>query len=284
MKVYRDYTTADLEVQYNNRARVPEHPQIFARWQARSRAFRATVEYLPDLAYGSGEREVLDLFLCGRPDTPLQLFIHGGYWQAMDKHYFSFLAEALVDQGINVAVLNYGLCPTVSLDHIVTQLRLACIWLWRHAGEYGIDPGRLQVCGHSAGGHLCAMLMSTQWPELAEDLPSDLIKSGVAVSGLFDLEPLRHTPINQALDLDEDVARRNSPVFLMAAVPSPLLLAVGGLESVEYHRQSRDLAASWGAQGVPVELLDLPGLNHFTIVDELAQLDSTLLTKALALL
>ncbi len=280
MKVYKEYTAAELATQYNNRAMVPEHPQIFARWQSHIQAFRTQAHSRLDLAYGVAERETLDLFLCDQANAPLHLFIHGGYWQAMDKNYFSFLAQALIQKGVNVAIINYGLCPAVSLDHIIEQLRQACIWLWRYAAECGCDRNRLQISGHSAGGHLCAMLMATDWPKRATDLPSDLIKSGIAISGLFDLEPLCYTPINQALSLDVDTARRNSPMFLMPATTGPLLLAIGGLESSEYHRQSQDLAARWHTLTVEI----CPGLNHFTVVEELVNVNSILFNKILGLL
>lgn len=274
----------DLEAQYNNRAAVPEHPQIFARWQEQSAAFRRRADGRLDLAYGPGECEQIDVFPCRRAGSALHLFIHGGYWQALDKDSFSYLAEGLVGAGVTVAVVRYPLCPAVSLDALVDSLRRACIWLWEHAREFGADPGRFQVSGHSAGGHLTAMLMATDWPSIGDHLPRDLVTSGVAISGLFDLEPLRHTSINRALHLDARSALRNSPVALRPAAQAPLCVAVGGAESAEYHRQARDFAAAWRRHGVPIEVLELAGLNHFTILDQLANADGILLAAALRLL
>jgi len=275
----------ELERHYNVRAAIPEHPAIFTAWKTRSEAFRAAAGGGLDIAYGPSEAETLDLFPAGRPRAPLHMFIHGGYWQALDKSDSSFVAEALVDAGVTVAVVNYGLCPTVALDDIVTQMRRAVLWLWRHAIEYGADPGRLQVSGHSAGGHLVGMLMATDWTRLDASAPCDLVHSGVAISGLFDLDPLRHTTINDKVGMDAAAARRNSPLFLDPAAPaSPLLLAVGSLESQGFHRQSDAMAAAWEKKGVAAERMELTGCHHLSAVEALADPDSPLLRRTLALI
>lgn len=274
-----------LERQYNNRAAVPEHPRIFAAWEQRSERLRARCECRLDLAYGAAARETLDFFPArGRRRAPLHVFIHGGYWQAMDKRYFSFVAEALTESGTAVAVLNYPLCPEARLADIVHSVRSACGWLWRHAAELDVDGARLQACGHSAGGHLTAMLMATDWPRFAPDLPAALIHSGLAISGLFELEPLRHTSINRALGLDAEAARSNSPRRLAPATRAPLVLAVGARESDEYHRQSAELAAAWRQHGVDVDVLELPGHNHFTVLDELCAASGAVFAAAHRLL
>lgn len=273
-----------LERQYNNRAAVPEHPEIFAAWEARSERLRRSRACRPDLAYASGARETLDFFPAEAQCAPLHVFIHGGYWQAMHKGFFSFVAEHLLERGVAVAVLNYPLCPDAALDEIVASTRRACAWLWKHASGLGADPERLQVCGHSAGGHLTAMLMATDWPGTAPGTPPDLVKSGIAISGLFDLEPLRHTSINRALRLDAASARANSPRYLAPAARGPLVLAVGELESGEYHRQSEELAGAWRAHGMEVQVLEVPGHHHFSILDELCTPRGALLETATRLL
>ena len=279
-RVYKGFTAEQLQAQYSARAAVPEHPLIFERWQARSAAFRAAAGGALDLSYGAGEREVLDLFVPGTANAPVLLFIHGGYWQAMDKGFFSFLAGELVRGGAAVAVMNYDLCPAVPLDRIVEQSRTALRWLWENAGRHGLDPARIHLCGHSAGGHLSAMLMATDWPAFAPGMPPGVIKSALAVSGLFDLEPLIHTAINDALGLDIAGARRNSPVLLEPQSGAPFVLAVGGEESREFHRQSREFREIWGAKGVPMTCLDVPGLNHFTMIEQLAVPGGLLLRHA----
>lgn len=279
-RVYKGFTAEQLQTQYSARAAVPEHPLIFERWQARSAAFRAGAKGALDLSYGEGARETLDLFFPRSSNAPVMLFIHGGYWQAMDKGFFSFLAGELVSRGAAVAVMNYGLCPAVSMDRIVEQSRMALEWLWVNAGHHGLDPGRIHLCGHSAGGHLSAMLMATDWPTLAPGMPQGVVKSALAVSGIFDLQPLVHTAINDALGLDIESARRNSPALLEPRSRAPFVLAVGGEESAEFHRQSGEFQAAWSAKGVPMTFVDVPGMNHFTMIEQLAVPDSLLFRHA----
>lgn len=274
----------DLEVQYDNRGAVPEHVDIMAQWAVRSEETRAGGRCRLDLAYGPREREKLDLFLAEHENAPVHVYIHGGYWQRGDRRLYSFVADGLRAAGVNVAVVGYDLCPEVAIDDIVDEVRRACAWLWRNAGELGVDRDRMQVGGHSAGGHLTAMVLATAWPELDPALPPDLVKSGLAISGLFDLEPLRSTSINDAVGMDAAAARRNSPVLLAPATHAPVTVAVGGAESAQYHRQAEDFVRAWRAHEIDVTLLDLPGRNHFTIVPELADPGGALLERACAML
>ena len=282
--VYRDMTPAELTRQYSARLAVPEHHRIIDRWRRLSADFRATARAELDVAYGASGAETLDLFLPEAARPPIHVYLHGGYWQRMHKDDFSFVASALVEAGVAVAVVNYALCPAVTLDEIVRQVRGACAFVWREGERFGYDSSNFQVAGHSAGGQLTAMMMATDWPALAADLPADLIKSGVAISGVFELEPLLHTPINDALGLDAEAARRNSPALLGPARPAPLALAVGGDESAEFHRQSRDLAARWREKGCAVEHVEAPGRNHFTVVEQMADAASPLARAMLRLL
>ncbi len=274
---------AHLEAQYNARAAVPEHPEIQADWQRRSEQLRAARECRLDLAYGDGERHKLDLFTARTAGAPLHVFLHGGYWQRGDRRANHFVAEGLCAHGVNVAMVGYDLCPSVGLDDIVAQVRAALAWLWRNADRLAFDAERIQVCGHSAGGHLTAMLMATDWPGLGADLPADVIHSGIAVSGLYELAPLRYTSLNEAIAMDAETASRNSPALLPITGHAPLTAAVGGLESAEFHRQAETLAERWRAGGAAVEVLEVPATNHFTILEELAG-DGVLLARALALL
>ncbi len=266
-----------LEAQYNVRQAVPGFAAIFERWRARSAAARARLRCRLDLAYGSEEGERLDLFLPeGKGPFPVQMFIHGGYWQAMDKSDFSYAAEALVEAGVAVAVVNYALCPQATIDAIAGQMRRALAWTAREAPDFGGDPARIQVAGHSAGGHLVAMLM-------ADERSAPLVQSGISVSGLFDLEPLRATSINAALGLDAAAARRASPLFMTPASGAPLALAVGGAETRAFHDQADALAARWGAAGARIERIALPGRDHFAAIDALAEPESPLFAAALRL-
>ncbi len=274
---------AHLEAQYNARAAVPEHVEIQADWQRRSERLRATRDCKLDLAYGDGERHKLDLFTTDAGNGPLQMFLHGGYWQRGDRRANHFVAEGLCANGVNVAMVGYDLCPSVTLDDIVGQVRAALAWLWRNAERLGFDADRIQVCGHSAGGHLTAMLMATHWPDQGADLPAHLIHSGLAISGLYELDPLRHTSLNEALAMDAETAGRNSPALLPATGSAPLIAAVGGLESAEFHRQAATLAQRWRDRSGTVEILEVPGTNHFTILERLAR-EGALLERALALL
>jgi arylformamidase len=280
-RVFRGYTARELDTQYNARAAVSGYEKIFADWRARSAAYRQRSTCKLDVPYGPGEREKLDLFLPDRDHTAVQLFIHGGYWRLMDKSDFSFLAEGLVEGGTLVAVVNYGLCPTVTMDDIVRHLRAACGWLHRNCINFGGNPNEIHVSGHSAGGHLTAMLLATHWPSFSPGLPPDLVKSGVAISGLFELEPMLHLPLNDDLRLDRDSAFRNSPILLSPATDAPLAVVVGGEESEEFHRQSYEFSQRWRERGAQVEYVEIPDLNHFTIIDQMKNPDNSLTTLML---
>jgi arylformamidase len=267
--VFNGYTAEQLESQYNARAAVPGHEEIFEKWKLLSAEYRLQSQCRLDIAYSSSERGTLDLFLPRQADAPVHIFIHGGYWRAMDKSDFSFLAKGLVDGGALVAVVNYGRCPAVSMADIVEQMRDACHWLWRNCTQYGGNPEAIHVSGHSAGGHLTAMMMATEWPAMYPDIPLNLVKSGVAVSGLFELEPMRLIPLNDDLHLDEKNARLYSPAFLKPLTDAPLSIVVGGEESDEFRRQSYDFVTKWGKRMTGIAYLELPDLNHFTIIDQM---------------
>lgn len=272
--IYRDYDQAELDAQYNLRLRHPDYLDRFARYAELSARTRDAIPCVLDVDYGPSAGESLDIFPAARPGAPLHLFIHGGYWQWLDKRDFSFVAAGLAPSGAAVASVNYGLAPTVGMDEMVRQCRAAVAWLHRNAHRFNADPARLHVSGHSAGGHLAAMLMATDWAEFA-GLPRDLVKGGCAISGLFDLEPIRLSYHNGVLDLDGAMARRNSPLHLPPP-RAPLVVAVGGDETDEFLRQSREFADLWTSKGAAVQLIELPGLDHFAIVEGLADPESRL--------
>jgi arylformamidase len=272
-----------FDAQYNNRGRIPEHPAILREWDERSHHARASLACVLDLAYGRAESERLDVFLPNAPGAPVLVYIHGGYWRALDKRDQSFVALPFVAAGAMVVTPNYALCPAVTIEHIVLQLVQALAWVWRHAAEHGGDPARIVVAGHSAGGHLAAMMLACDWRAVAPDLPADLVKSALAVSGVFELEPLRHAPfLAPDLRLDEATARKLSP----AAMPAPtgrLVAVVGGDESEEFLRQNALIAEAWEGRAVPV-CEQVPGRHHMNVLHELADPSSRTHRLALQLL
>lgn len=255
------------EKQYNNRANVPEHPELMAEWAEKSAAWEvAAPRKALDLAYGDGDAEILDLFLADAADAPVHMYIHGGYWQANTRKSSSFVAQPLVEAGGHVAVVDYGLCPAVTIDEIGRQIRAALAWLWREAERFGGNPETITVSGHSCGGQLVGLAMATDWGGFAEGLPADLVKGGVSVSGLFDLVPLVETTINDKVGMDSETARRNSPLRMEPATRAPLALYWGSAETDAFREQSETMAAAWSAKGVPTVAEAVPGANHFTIL------------------
>jgi len=250
-----------------------------SRYGAESGRVRAELPMRFDVPFGRHHAERLDVFpasggglAAGSGPAPVHVFVHGGYWHRLDKADFSFVARAF-REAVTV-VVNYALVPTVDLDELVRQVRASVAWVHANARSFGGDPARITVSGHSAGGHLVAMLLATDWPQFG--VPADVVKAGCAVSGLYDLEPIRLCYLNEVLGLTPESARRNSPVHLKPTGRAPLVLAVGAGEGPEYHRQTTDLAAAWRALGAPVDIMDAVGLDHFSIVAELDRPDSTL--------
>lgn len=255
----------DLEAEYNNRARVPDHPAVMAMWRETAEAARAARPPVR-IAYGEGEREVMDLFDAGA-DAPVAVFLHGGYWQALDKDWFSGIAPAFLAHGVSLAIPSYDLAPTVRLGRILGQVRQAVDAIRARAGV------RPVVFGHSAGGHMSACMLS-----------EGRASAAVAISGVFDLRPLVPTSLNKALDLDEREAAALSPVFWPipdGSTPGGTVLdcVVGGDESPEFLRQSRMMVGHWGANGVETRYEALPGLNHFTVLAPLFDADSALVKR-----
>jgi arylformamidase len=272
-----------LDDQYNNRARVPEHAQIFERWARASDVARNGLGVQLDMPYGDSPGQTLDVFPARSGNAPVLVFIHGGWWRSLDKREHAFIAPSFIQAGAMVVLPNYDLCPTVRIDDIALQMVRALAWTWRHAAQHGGDPKRIVVAGHSAGGHLAAMLLACDWKAVAPDLPADLVRKALSISGVFDLEPLRQTPFLQAdLRLTRDSARALSPAAF-ARPPGTLYAVAGAQESEEFQRQNQLIRERWGAATVPV-CESLAGLNHFNVLHDLVDPDARLHALARELL
>src|SRR3984893_4836860 len=274
--------TAFAEREYNLRAAFPDHLQWFARWADDSERSRASMRVVRDVRYGRGPKQIVDLFPAEHPRGVL-LFIHGGYWRALDKDDHSFIAPPFVAEGIGVAVVNYDLCPGVRIAHIVEQCRQAVDWLTREGESHGVPAQRLIVGGHSAGGHLTAMMFATDWK--ARGTSAGAIVAGVSISGVFDLEPLVNVSLNSDLGLDPQSARELSPIHLDPRLDVPLLLAAGADETSEFIRQSRGLWQRWPRcrprkRDGP---LFVSGKHHFSVLSEFADPQSELFATTMAM-
>lgn len=276
-----------LDRMYNNRQLVPDHALHFTRWAKASESVREQLPCQLNLAYGSQPGETLDIFPAGGASmnrkAPVLVFVHGGYWRGLDKADHSFIAPEFTLAGACVVVLNYALCPAVSIPDIVRQMVHALAWTWRHVADFGGDPERITVAGHSAGGHLATMLLAHDWAAHAPDLPPGLVKNALSISGLYDLEPVRLTPFLKDLKLTPEQVGQASPALLPRPPQGTLYTVAGGDESGEFLRQNQLIQQAWGAQTVPV-CEALPGLNHFSILETLVEPSHRLHRLALELL
>lgn len=266
-----------LDRMYNNRALVPEHMAHLAQWADASDDVREAHVHQADVAYGDGPMEKLDLFTPSRlapqptpkAGAPVMVFIHGGYWRSLDKSEHAFIAPSFINQGACVLIPNYALCPSVTIPDITLQMVKALAWVYRNAKKFGGDPNRIHVVGHSAGGHLAAMLLDCLWPAYAQDLPADLVKGAMSISGLYDLEPVMHTPfLKDTLQLTPEQVRLASPALLPAPRRGVLYTVAGGDESAEFIRHNQLIQQAWGKKIVPV-CETIPGKNHFSVLEDL---------------
>lgn len=278
---------------YNPRVRVPDFARYLAACTVRSIDARQDPGCQLDVPYGLGDGETLDVFRSqfetgtgtgkdvGSDKAPVLVFLHGGYWRSRDKSDHSFIAPAFTHAGACVVVPNYALCPgtdihPVTVPYISLQMVKALVWVWRNIDQYGGDPARITVAGHSAGGHLAAMMLACVWTAYADDLPADLVRNAVSISGLHELESIRRTPfLQQDLRLTPEDACRASPAWMPPPRQGDLNSVCGGDESAEFARQNSLIQQRWGRKRVPV-CETLPGLNHFSILDAMVQPDSRL--------
>jgi arylformamidase len=270
MTVYGSMSREELDAAYNNSAAVKDSDRYVEDWRRRSAALRARMPEHLDLAFGSTPRAQLDFFASGRPGAPTLLFFHGGYWQRNTKEGFGFVADGPLAHGVSVAVAGYTLAPDATMDDIVRDARAALTWTHRNLADLGGHPKKLHIAGWSAGAHLAAMLMG----EAA-------VAGGLAISGIFDLEPIRLSYLNDKLGLDPEQARRNSPLLNLPARAANLIIASGSDELPELRRQSRVFAAAWRAHGLQCQFIDVAGCHHYAILEQLAQ-PNGVLARALA--
>ncbi len=269
-KLFRDYDKAGLDAQYNLRAAVKDAVDHLGECARRSGIFRAKSAMQLDVPYGPAHGERANVYAAPKSGAPVLVFIHGGYWQRLDKNDFDYVAEPFVAAGAAVVNVNYTLAPRVAMDEIVRQVRAAIAWTWREAESFNGDPARICVTGHSAGGHLTAMAALTPWEGFAPGLPPNVVRGAIAISGLYDLEPVRHTYLNDALKLDAAAARRNSPTLFVRKGAAPLALAVGADETQEFLRQQRDFAKTLAKAGDAPEAVEIAGRHHFDVIHDLA--------------
>ncbi|HZQ13370.1 MAG TPA: alpha/beta hydrolase [Pseudolabrys sp.] len=269
--------TIDYEKEYDNHARVPENPAIAARRVRDAAAYRAAARKAElGLSYGPSPRQIIDLFAAGA-EAPLAMFIHGGGWRALDPSSFSHMAAGPNAHGVTVAVVGYDLCPQVTVAAIIEQMRAASLFLWRKFRK------RIFVYGHSAGAHLAACLLATDWTALAPEAPADLVPAIYAASGIYDMTPLTKTKQYQVLGLDEQSARAVSPLFWPVPAGRALDAVVGTLETSEFLRQTRSIVETWRRGNVQTRYGEIAGANHFTVVDQLAEAGSAMTGRVVAL-
>lgn len=255
--------------QYNARAEIPDHPQLFTRWQNASALVRRTHAGVLDIPFGSAAGERLDFYPAPQPGAPLLVFIHGGWWRSLDKSDFTFIVPGYLEAGFNVALTNYTLAPEASIEEITRQQLRAFAWLYQNAARYEYDRNRIVVAGHSAGAHLAAMMMAAQWNKFDHDLPAHLIKAGILMSGLYDLDPVRYAAfVNNDLKITQANALRISPGYMPQSHPIPFITSVGDLESSEFKRQTALIASQW--REAHRGDIALEGTNHLTICDKFA--------------
>ena len=282
--LYRNFQTqAELDAQYDAEKLGLDLASYIDFYISNSQQVREELTCHLDIPFGPTLAENLDIFPASEPNAPILVFIHGGYWKMLSSKEFSFVAKGPVSAGVTVIVINYELCPKVTIDEIVRQNRAAISWIYRNAKSFGGNPNRIYVSGHSAGGHLPAMMMATDW-EKNYGLPNNIIKGGCAISGLFDLMPFPYTWLQPSLQLTWGEVLRNSPIRHIPEKAGHLIITYGKEETSEFHRQSQDFLKQWNAKGLEGKYLPQPGKNHLTAINGFLDAESPLCKAILELI
>ena len=261
------FTQEEIDQEYNPRFIVENSDELIQSYLTESERVSGEYPNIPRISYGSSAEETLDIFSSEIPASPIHIFFHGGYWHSMSSRDFAFVAEGLLRNGITAVLINYAHCPKVTISEIVRQARAAVAWTYRNAMTFGGNPEQITVSGHSAGGHLTGMLLSTKW-EKEYGLASDIIKGMLPISGLFDLGAFPFSWLQPKLQLSPELVSANSPLLLKPTSKTPVLLAVGADESLEFHRQSQEYCTFLEKQGVPAKYISVQRKNHFNIIHD----------------
>ena len=276
--IYGSYDIHALNAQYDLRPLWPDVPEVIKYRETESARVRQKLSGYQDLSYGEGKGHKLDVFSASdvRGLGPALIYIHGGYWQLSDKNDTTYIAPAFLSSGISFITINYSLAPIATMGQIVEECRSAVRWIYQNASEFGIDSKKLFLAGHSAGGHLTAMMLATDWKKYDPGMPKVPINGACALSGIYDLEPVRLSFLNKVLGLKVDDALQNSPVYLDPASDVPLILSVGERETDEFKRQQNEFLATWSAKGLGVMEIAAPNCHHYTIVEHFGDAESAL--------
>jgi len=280
-RVYLDYTQAELDRAYDQRAWAPNADAVIRRYATESAATRAQFKHHYAVAYGPHAEETLDIFPAAQRGAPVHIHVHGGSWRHLSKDDESFLARTFVPAGACLMVLNFSTIPAVRLPDMIAQLRRAIAWIHANAADYGGDPARLHLSGHSSGAHMAGVLLHTDWPALGLGLPADVLKSGLVVSGMYDMRPVMQSARSSYVRLSAAEVLELSAILHIERVRAPLTVVYGGLETPEFQRQAQSFAAALEAAGKPVKLLRIDGVNHFEILELLGDAATPLARAAL---
>ena len=280
MDAEKFYSPQELERQYNVRdSRADYETKIVPDWIKRSAITRTNLKSAIDISYGKSEKQKLDFFSSPDINSPTVIFFHGGYWQRGDKSVYSFLANSFVNNNINFLAVGYDLCPKISITQIVSQAQEAIVWIWQNANKLEINKDKFIVSGHSAGGHITGMMMGTEWNKISSDLPNNLILAGIPISALNLLEPIRHTTLNDALKMDKEEAKSQSPIYLPPKTNAQQLIVYGANETDEFHRQSNIYYEKFKSKERKIERFIVQDADHFDEMNDLSNESSEFFKK-----
>lgn len=276
---YKGFRQDELEYQYNPRVSVPEFPELSKLRSAQSRKVRESAKSCLDVPYGTSSREKLDIYAADKPGGPVFVYLHGGYWRGGSKEDNCNFAPTFTARGATVVIVEYDLCPQVTVSDIVGETRSAIAWIYRNIARYGGDPGKIHLAGASAGGHLTAMALAHDWEK--QDLPRDIIKGALVMSGVYDLDMVMRIGVQEEVRLTPDLVRENNPFLHPPMTRCPILVAVGGAEPKGWQQMSEDYFNYCKAHGLSVEYLVVPGANHYTVPEQFLDASSSLTQAAL---